>query len=203
MSRLSILGALLLLAPLVNAMALAGVTLPDQISIENDEALTLNSAGVREKFWIDIYVGSLYQAKTSNNLAEIFSTPNAFRIQMDFVHKEVASNKLIKAWNEGFESNQSSETLNALQARIAQFNANFKQNAVATDQFILDYIPGIGTNVRKNNKILGRIPRKDFKNALLEIWLGNFPADKKTKPRYARLEVKISALDDSKIASAR
>ena len=181
MSRLSILGALFLLAPLVGAMELAGVTLPDQVRVENGAALTLNGAGLREKFWIDIYVGSLYLANTSNSLAEILSTPNAFRIQMDFVHKEVSSKRLIKAWNDGFESNQSSETLNALQTRIAQFNAYFKQNAVATDQFILDYIPGIGITVRKNNKLIGRIPGEDFKNALLEIWLGNFPADKKLK----------------------
>ncbi|MDH3389472.1 MAG: chalcone isomerase family protein, partial [Gammaproteobacteria bacterium] len=28
---------------------------------------------------------------------------------------------------------------------------------------------------------LGLIPGEDFKNALLEIWLGNYPADKKLK----------------------
>jgi hypothetical protein len=29
--------------------------------------------------------------------------------------------------------------------------------------------------------VLGLIPGEDFKNALLEIWLGNFPADKNLK----------------------
>ena len=116
-----------------------------------------------------------------DNVAEILSAPNASRIQMDFVYKEVASKKLIKAWDDGFSINQTSENLARLQDRIDQFNGYFKQNAVAGDQFILDYIPGKGTTVIKNNAPLGLIPGVDFKNALLEIWLGNFPADKNLK----------------------
>jgi len=71
--------------------------------------------------------------------------------------------------------------LTALQDRIDQFNGYFKQDAIAGDQFTLDYIPGKGTTIIKNNTVLGLIPGEDFKNALLEIWLGNFPADKNLK----------------------
>jgi hypothetical protein len=35
--------------------------------------------------------------------------------------------------------------------------------------------------ITRNDKVLGMIAGKDFKNALLEIWLGNRPADKKLK----------------------
>lgn len=181
MNRLFIAGLLFLLVLPVQAAELAGVSIKDQVTAENGEILMLNGVGLREKFWVDVYVGSLYLVKKSANVAEILSAPNASRIQMNFVHKEVASDKLIKAWNEGFEKNQSGEILATLQDRIHQFNGYFNQNALAMDQYIFDYIPGKGTTVIKNNTVLGLIPGQDFKNALLEIWLGNFPADKSLK----------------------
>ncbi len=181
MNRLSIVGLLFLCALPAGAAELAGVMIKDQVTAENGETLLLNGTGLREKFWVDVYVGSLYLVKKSDNVVEILSAPNAIRMQMNFVHKEVASKKLIKAWNAGFSKNQTSENLIALQDRIDQFNSYFKQNAVAGDQFILDYIPGKGTTIIKNIAVLGLIPGEDFKNALLEIWLGNFPADKKLK----------------------
>jgi len=181
MNRILIAGLLFLLFLSVQAAELAGVSLKDKITVGNGETLLLNGAGLREKFWLDIYVCSLYLANRSDNVAEILSAPYASRIQMDFVYKEVTSKKLIKAWDEGFSKNQTSEILARLQDRIDQFNSYFRQNAVAGDQFILDYIPGKGTTVIKNNAPLGLIPGVDFKNALLEIWLGNFPADKSLK----------------------
>lgn len=181
MNRFIIVGLILLCALPVRAAELAGVIVKDQVTAENGETLLLNGTGLREKFWIDVYVGSLYLVNKSDNVAEILSAPNANRMQMDFVHKEVASKKLIKAWNEGFSKNQTSENLITLQDRIDQFNGYFKQDAIAGDQFTLDYIPGKGTTIIKNNTVLGLIPGEDFKNALLEIWLGNFPADKNLK----------------------
>jgi len=182
MNKLIFVGLLFLFALPLHAVELSGVVLKDQVTAKNGEILVLNGAGLREKLWIDVYVGSLYLVTKSDKVAEILSAPNASRVQLDFVYKKVASKKLIKAWNEGFSKNQSSENLIALQDRIDQFNSYFKQDAVAGDQFLLDYIPGKGTTIIKNNTVLGLIPGEDFKNALLEIWLGNFPADKNLKP---------------------
>jgi hypothetical protein len=181
MNRLLITGLLFLLLLPVRATELAGVFIKDKVTTENGKTLVLNGTGLREKFWLDIYVCSLYLVSNSDNVAEILSAPNASRIQMDFVYKEVSSSKLIEAWDEGFRKNQTSENLTILKDRIDQFNGYFKQNAVAGDQFILDYFPGKGTKVLKNKIFLGLIPGEDFKNALLEIWLGNFPADKSLK----------------------
>jgi hypothetical protein len=170
-----------LLIPSIQAAELSGVIVKDQITAENGETLVLNGLGLREKLWVDVYVGSLYLATRTNNVTDILSAPNASRIQIDIVYKEVAKEKLLKAWKEGFTKNQTKETLTALQERIDQFYGYFDQNVVAKDQYILDYIPGKGTTITKNNMVLGLIPGEDFKNALMEIWLGNFPADKGLK----------------------
>jgi len=181
MKKLFIIGIMFLLIPSIQAAELSGVFIKDQITAENGETLLLNGVGLREKLWVDVYVGSLYLVTRTDNVADILSSMHASRIQMDFVYKEVAKEKLLKAWKAGFTKNQDKETISALQDRIDQFYGYFDQNVVAKDQYLLDYIPGKGTTITKNNKVLGLIPGEDFKNALMEIWLGNFPADKGLK----------------------
>lgn len=160
-----------------NTAELGGVFVDDEITVENGEKLILNGSGLREKFWVDIYVGSLYLPEKTSNVADILSSLNAWRVQMDFVYEEVDKEKLLTAWREGFNMNQDEEVIKAISDRMDLFYGFFSENAVEKDQFIIDYIPGKGTTVRKNSKVLGTIPGVDFKNALLEIWLGNYPAD--------------------------
>jgi len=176
-------GAMLLLATslALQAAEVSGVFVEDEYAMRDSRKLTLNGAGVREKFWIDIYVGSLYLSQPSTDVAAILSNPGAWRIQLDFIYKEVASEKLLEAWREGFEGNQETEILDALSSRIEQFYAYFTDSAVAGDQFAFDYLPGQGVETSKNGESLGVIVGDDFARALMEIWLGNKPADKALK----------------------
>lgn len=160
---------------------ISGVFIDKQIQTASGNTLMLNGAGVREKFWVDVYVGSLYLAQKSADITRILSTPGPWRIQLDFVYKEVAQDKLLDSWRAGFEQNQSAEALQKLQPRIEVFYGFFDSSAIAKDQFRFDYLPGSGTQVSKNQQILGVVAGKDFSNALLEIWLGNHPADKGLK----------------------
>jgi len=163
------------------AAEVSGVFIDNQIKTSSGQTLLLNGAGLREKFWVDVYVGSLYLAQKSDDVTRILSTHGPWRIQLDFVYKEVAEDKLLDSWREGFEQNQSAEALHKLQPHIDTFYGFFDDSAVAKDQFRFDYLPGSGTAVSKNQQILGVVPGKDFSNALLEIWLGNHPADKDLK----------------------
>ena len=172
---------LLLSSTQILAAEVSGVFIDAEFKAESGQLLVLNGAGLREKFWVDVYVGSLYLPTRSNDIGEILSKPESWRIQLDIVYKEVSQEKLLDSWREGFEKNQSPETLQQLQSRITTFYQFFNRNAVAKDQFRFDYQPGIGTRVSKNQQLLGVIPGEDFGNALLEIWLGNHPADKSLK----------------------
>lgn len=163
------------------AAELAKITVDDEITLSNGETLVLNGMGLREKLWIDLYVGSLYLENKANNVADVLSQPGALRIRLDTVYKEMASEKLIKAWKEGFEKNQPAEKIPTLQSRMNRFYSFFEESAVKNDIYIIDYIPEQGTTVSKNGALLGTIEGADFKNALVEIWLGNFPADKGLK----------------------
>ncbi len=51
----------------------------------------------------------------------------------------------------------------------------------AKEKYAFDYILGQGVRVSRNGNSLGTIPGEDFKNAPLEIWQRNKPANKKLK----------------------
>lgn len=181
MKALLIAVCLTLFGQAATAAEVAGVFVDDEIRTESGDVLVLNGAGLREKFWVDVYVGSLYLPSRSRDVAEILSQPGPLRIQLDFVYKEVAREKLLESWREGFEKNQDAESLQALQSRIEQFYGFFDGSALARDQYRFDYQPGNGTRISKNQQVLGVIAGEDFRSALLEIWLGNQPADKSLK----------------------
>jgi len=181
MKRVILATCFCLFSALSTAAELSGVFVDDEIKAESGQSLLLNGIGLREKFWVDVYVGSLYLPGKSDDVAEILSNPGPWRVQLDFVYKEVASKKLLASWREGFEKNQNAETLKKLQTRIDQFYGYFQTSTVDGDQYRFDYIPGKGVSISKNEQQLGQIPGDDFKNALLEIWLGNHPADKNLK----------------------
>ncbi len=159
----------------------AGVSVDDEIQTAAGQTLVLNGQGLREKLWIDVYVGSLYLPVKSNDVAEILSQPGPWRVQLDFIYKEVSQEQLLEGWREGFEKNQSVATLEKLRPRIEQFYAYFGESAVARDRYVFEYVPTIGTRVSKNGQPIGAISGEDFASALLEIWLGNKPADKGLK----------------------
>ena len=67
---------------------IAGVELADSYQVAG-KPLTLNGAGVRSKFFFNIYVGALYTGKTSSNAAELIATQGPRSMQMTMLYKEV------------------------------------------------------------------------------------------------------------------
>lgn len=187
--HLALLLAILLLSiTAAQGREVAGITLADSIQTPGGEQLKLNGAGIREKLWIDVYVGSLYLPFTSQDIAQIYSTPGAYRIQLDFVYRKVSKENLIKAWTEGFQNNQDEETLRILADDLQRLYSFFDRDAVSGDRFIFDYSPASGVSIRINNELVGQIKSDAFRHALLDIWLGNQPADKSLKRAMLGLE---------------
>lgn len=154
-----------------------GIEFPDTVKPEGSNVeLRLNGIGVRTKLFFKIYIGALYTTgkAVSRDAVQALEGPN--RVMMHFLYDEVEREKLVSAWNEGFQANSSPEQLAKLQERIERFNRLFK-TAVAGDVILLDYIPGEGTRVIINGERMGVIEGRDFNTALLDIWLGDEPAD--------------------------
>lgn len=182
MKRQILLAVLLLISTVysVNAQkVIAGVKLSNTLVVEGND-LVLNGAGTREKFWMDLYVGSLYLPKKSSNAADIMGSADAAAIKLDIVSGMITSEKMINAVNEGFENATGGKTA-PLKAKIDKFKAFFKEEIKKGDEFIISNVPGTGVVVFKNGVKKGSIEGADFKKALFGIWLSNKPADKDLK----------------------
>jgi hypothetical protein len=152
----------------------SGVKVDDKLSLEGKD-LTLNGAGLREKMWIDLYVGSLYVTKKSTNAQDIIDSKDAAAIKLNIVSGMITSDKMISAVNEGFE-NATNKNTAPLKTKIDKFKGFFKEKINKGDSFIIMY-DGNETIVYKNGAKKGSIDGHDFKKALFGIWLGKKPAD--------------------------
>lgn len=176
-----ILSLLFLLSGSVKAREFGGKNFPDKIALaDTNKTVQLNGIGYRKKFFVKVYIGALYTERLSRTRDDVVALDGPKRILMRFVYDEVSREKLVDAWNEGFEENLSDDDLQELQPQIDKFNAMFPAVSEG-DVLYLDYIPGTGTRVTVNGETKGVIAGRDFNKALLDIWLGDAPADSKLK----------------------
>lgn len=158
---------------------ISGVKLADQYSLGN-EALTLNGAGVRSKFFVKVYVGALYLKKATHDAGQAMENPGAKSMQMVMLYKEVDAEKITQGWVDGIKDNLDKTEQSNIADRLKTFNALFP-DLHAGDHVSMDFIPGQGTTLSLNQKTLGQIEGDDFFAALLSVWLGSVPADKNLK----------------------
>ncbi len=163
----------------VQALELEGVDLPERLTLDGQE-LVLNGAGVREKFFFDLYVNSLYLQEQSRDAEQITSGDAPMAIRLNIISDKVNSENMTEATLEGFEKATEGNT-QLLQAEIDQFMEAFEEEVREGDRFTLLYLPGEGVKAYRNGDLKTTIPGLAFKRALFGIWLGDQPAQKSLK----------------------
>lgn len=175
-------------ATTINARQIGNVTLPDSVTINGTNvALQLNGTGYRTKFVFKVYVGALYTESRVNSRDAVQALPGPKRVTMHMVYDEVSHEKMASAWQGGFADNSSDEQLQKLQSRLGTFISYFP-DLKAGDVVLLDYIPASGTRVTINGTEKGVIEGADFNSALLDVWLGEEPADDDLKAAMLSVE---------------
>jgi hypothetical protein len=164
-----------------------GVKVEKTLTVENEE-MVLNGAGMREKLWYDLYVGSLYLKSKTKDAKQIVMADQTMSIVLDITDENVTQSKMKEAVNDGFDESCTRSERKKIEGKISKFMGLFSDAIVEGDQFIITYIPGKGTMVSKNGKDLGVIDGMDFKKALFGIWLGDYPADDDLKAAMLGIE---------------
>ncbi len=180
--RLFILCCLFLCSVPANGQEIGGVMVQETLKTDDGTVLHLNGAGIRSKFFFDIYIAELYMEHPTNAATAVIEDAGRKRMIMHFLYDKVEKDKLIEGWNEGFAGNTKAAEVAQLQPRIDQFNALFV-DAHKGDLIVLDFIPDKGTVVTIAKEEKGVIPGKDFNDALLRIWLGDKPVNKGLKDK--------------------
>lgn len=147
----------------------AGVTVPNTLKA-GDNTLVINGAGLREKYWFDLYVGALYVQSKSSNGPELAKADKPMAVKMHIVSSKITRDKMVEAINEGFEKSTGGNTA-PIQGKIKQLLDAFTGIAV-DDVFDLIYVPGKGVSLYKNGKLATTVTGLEFKQALFGIWLG-------------------------------
>lgn len=176
---LLVLFAILFISSVPAQTQIGGATLPNTVSFDGQN-LILNGAGVREKFWMDMYAGGLYLKSKSSNASSIVNANEPMAIKIHIVSKLISSEKMIDAINEGFKNTTNGNTA-PLSSEIEKFKSFFSDEITKNDVFDIVYLPSKGVVVYKNGEQRGAIKGNDFKKALFGIWLSDNPADKKLK----------------------
>ncbi|MDT0689876.1 chalcone isomerase family protein [Salegentibacter sp. F188] len=150
-------------------------TLPNTFTFE-DHTLVLNGAGMREKFWIDLYAAGLYLKAKSADANKIVAASEPMAIKLNIVSKMVSSEKMIDAIKEGFEKSTNGNTA-PIASEIKEVIGFLQEEIKKGDVFDIIHAPGKGVVLIKNGQMKGQIEGMEFKKALFGIWLANDPAD--------------------------
>lgn len=160
---------------------IGGVTMPGTFKVD-ETSLILNGAGIREKYWIDLYVGGLYIKAKNNDAAKIMAANEESSIRLHIISGMITSDKMKESIDEGFKKSTKGN-ITPIKSSIDQFKLAYKDEIKKGDVFDITYTPEMGTVVYKNTKALTTIKGLEFKKALWGIWLCDDPADADLKAK--------------------
>ena len=175
MKRLLIPLSLLVLLSPVSAMQVDAVLMPDSVQVAGKK-LMLNGAGIRRKFFLDIYAAGLYLAAPSQDGNAIVDADTIMLVRLHFIYDGVDADKLSNGWMKGLMRIVPDADAN-LQKAMAEFSGLFTVKVKENDIYDITWLPDKGLEVRFNGNLLRIINSLDLKKALFAIWIGEEPGD--------------------------
>ncbi len=183
MNRLVFLFCIPLLQLAASAQTkIGGIVMPN-VTPAGDAYLKLNGGGIREKFFIDLYVCVLYLNEKSSDGTKILADDEAMAIKIRVISGMVDNENFEEALREGFEKSTDGNTA-PVKDRIERIiKEGFKDDIKTGDIYDLVYLPAKGCTLFRNNKSVVTIEGLDFKKALFGIWLSDDPVDPDLKTK--------------------
>lgn len=160
------------------AKEVAGVQFPETLSAGGKE-LKLNGAGIRTKFFFQVYAAGLYLENTSQDASAVVQSDQVKRVRMKML-RDLDKKSVTDAITEGFKKN-AGDKVASLQQRLDAFNAIIP-DLKKGDELLLTYVPGQGTTIEESRSGKSHsVEGKDFSEALFSVWLGRQPVDEGLK----------------------
>ena len=163
------------------AAEVGGVNLAERVRVQNAD-LQLNGAGVRKRFFLDVYAIGLYLATKASDPAAALSAPGNKRVAIHML-RDVGAETFVSALADGMRANHSPEEMRSLEPRLKELSATMAamKEAKKGSAITLD-LAGAQTQLAVDGKPAGRpIAGEDFYRALLRIWLGDQPVQEDLK----------------------
>ncbi len=182
--RLLFLFALLLgLGSAVPAAAAveSGVRFEEQAVLEDapgDTALELCATGLlRYRVVFKGYAAALYRDDCKAPEGVLSDAPR--RLELSYFWA-IDGDKFGEAAETLLRRNLDPAAFAALEERMNRLHASYR-SVEPGDRYALTYVPGLGTELALNGRMLTRIEGEDFARAYFGIWLGRNPIDEKLR----------------------
>jgi len=159
-----------------------GIVMPNVVKA-NGKYLKMNGGGIREKMFLDLYVGVLYLEQKKSDATAIINDDKTMSIKLRIVSGMVNKDNMEEAIREGFKKSTNGKEAEMKTEIDKLINKGFADAIIKGDVFDITYIPGVGTSLTKNKKVLVTIEGLAFKKALFGIWLCDQPADANLKKK--------------------
>lgn len=173
------LALMLSLSPLVSAKNVAGVDVADTIAV-NQQELILNGAGIRTKFFMDVYAAALYLPETNRSADEIIAADESMAIRLYIVSGMINPNFMSDSTRDGFVRSTGGN-LAPIEADVEELITAFQGSIEKGDVFDLVYEPASGVTVYRNGEAKSNVEGLKFKQALFGIWLSADPVQGRLK----------------------
>lgn len=157
-----------------NAAQIKDVRFEDRVVV-NEEELTLNGLAVLKwAMLFDVYAGAFYLPQEVPGPKWTENVPK--KLELSYF-RDIQAKGFADASDKILKDNLSAEEYEPLKERLATFYGFF-QDVKPGDRYSINYIPGNGTELRLNGKVMGSVPGHDFAVAYFGIWLGENPISK-------------------------
>jgi hypothetical protein len=170
----------LLSATPARAVEVEGVQVPDELTV-GTTVLRHNGSGVRKKFVIQVYLGSLYLKAPSRDAEAIVAADEPKAVRLHFL-RDVSKEQMLEAFRDGFRAN-SPDVAASLQPRLDELARALPPKMKEGSLLFVTWVPGTGTVVNAGGGGEAVVAGKDFADALFRNWLGHKPADDGLKRR--------------------
>lgn len=161
------------------SLSLEGVELKDSLQVQ-EQSLVLNGAGVRSKYFMDVYVAGLYLPERSSDADAIVSAREPQSIHLHIISSHITRSRLIDTIEEGIELS-AGDDFPRYKPMLKELWDALTFEVEVGDTFVFTYLPGEGTHFYRNGEVLQVQKDFDFKQVLFGIWLGPDPVQKSVK----------------------
>lgn len=175
-----LIGSFLFSAPVFSSVTIIdGTGFDNVIKVQNKTLHLKGVALLRYLVFIEAYTGALYLPEASageNALDDVMK-----HLVLDY-RVAITAADFAKATRQKIKESVSDEVFVKLLPKIERLNGWYK-DVKPGDRYTLDYIPGIGTTLSLNSKVLGTIEGESFARAMFGIWIGENPIDRGFRDR--------------------
>lgn len=177
--RILLMCLMMCLPALGMSRTVEGVMIPESIQVEQ-QTLNLNGAGVRSKYFVDVYVAALYLPAPSQDASAIAAADAPQSIHLHIISSLITRERLIESIEEGIQRSAGKDFPRYKPMLDELWNA-LTFEVKKGDVFEFTYVPGQGTRYYRNGELLQTRPEFDFKQVLFGIWLSNNPVQASLK----------------------